>query len=131
MILGVGTDIISVARMERVFSRSTAEAFKERVFTHSERQYCEKMSNATPYYAARWALKEAFYKALPLELQGVSSWKSIELLRQDGKKPEVVVCTEELRNALSNLGDVQIHHSISHEKEFCVAMVTLELREQY
>ena len=128
MILGIGTDIISVARLQKVFDRSAEMAFKERVFTPLEQEYCNRMANATPSYAARWALKEAFYKALPEDLQPLSSWKSIELKREEGRKPEVVIIDGKLMEALSTLGDVIIHHSISHEKEFCIAMVTLEIR---
>ena len=128
MILGIGNDIISVARLQKVFDRPTGEAFKDRVFTKAEQDYCDTMANSTPSYGARWALKEAFYKALPEDIQSIGTWKGIELVRVENSKPMVMILDPKLQEAFDSLGTVVVHHSISHEKEFCIANVTLELR---
>ncbi len=123
--LGLGNDIVEVERIEKVLNRSHGDAFKKRVFTKSEQLYCEKMANPALHYSARWALKEAFYKALPEELQTMSGWLSIELERVDGNKPSVKILSDELDLAMKKFGINAIFHSISHEKKYCVAVVAL------
>lgn len=125
MIIGIGNDIIDVRRISKTLSKSHGEAFKRRVFTEHEIEYCDRMSNFAPHYGARWALKEAFYKALPQDLQPISHWKAIELVRSSGKKPEIRVCDESLLRSFSERG-ISVFHSVSHEKEYCTAFVVLE-----
>lgn len=130
MLLGMGTDIASVARIEKLMSKRYGNAFVERVFTEHEISYCSRMSNSAPYYAARWALKEAFYKALPEEIQPIASWHSIELVRDENSKPYISVLDDKICAALDKKGKWQVHQSISHEREFCVATVFIELHAQ-
>jgi holo-[acyl-carrier protein] synthase len=84
------------------------------------------MNNNFTHFAARWAVKEAFYKALPQEIQDISGWLSIEFVNIDEKKPFIRVIDDKLAAALGNLGISKIHCSVSHEKEFCIALVILE-----
>jgi holo-[acyl-carrier protein] synthase len=123
--LGLGNDIVEVKRIETILNKSHGNTFKQKVFTIKEQEYCDKMANSAPHYAARWALKEAFYKSLPAELQKISGWLSIELSRVDGEKPVIVVISKELENELKNFGVKSIFHSISHEKKYCTAVVAL------
>lgn len=125
MILGIGNDIVDVRRIEKTLNKSHGETFKHRVFSEQEIAYCDKMAASAPHFAARWALKEAFYKALPSDLQPISHWKAIELVRIDGSKPAVAVIDPELAEQF-RLRNITVFHSVSHEKEFCTAMVVLE-----
>ncbi len=125
MIIGIGNDIVDVRRIEKTLSKTHGEVFKQRVFSENEIRYCDKMAAPAPHYAARWALKEAFYKALPADLQPISHWKAIELSRIEGEKPKLLIIDQELAvQCISR--KITVYHSVSHEKEFCTAMVVLE-----
>jgi holo-[acyl-carrier protein] synthase len=125
-IIGIGIDICGIERMARILSKPSSQNFKDRFFTPSEIEYCEKFANPAKNYAARWAVKEAFYKALPDELQKFSSWQSVEFCNLENKKPFIVVCEPQLLSKMRDFGISKIHCSVSHEKEFCVAQVLLE-----
>ncbi|MFR4802503.1 MAG: holo-ACP synthase [Eggerthellaceae bacterium] len=62
MTVGLGVDIVEIARMRRVMERTPS--FAAKVFTEGERAYCESKANPTTHYAARFAAKEAVCKAL-------------------------------------------------------------------
>jgi holo-[acyl-carrier protein] synthase len=126
MIIGIGIDIFKVERIEKVLAKSYSQNFKKKVFTQNEIDYCEKYKNPAQNFAVRWAIKEAFYKALPEDLQEISSWKSIEFINKNGKKPFVQIVSEKLIKGFNDFGISKIHASVSHEKEFCVAQVILE-----
>jgi len=125
MISGFGTDIVQVSRIERLIEKYTSH-FLEKVFTPAEIEYCGRMANPATHFAGRWAVKEAFYKALPAPCQKYSSWKSIEILRGERGRPNVQICSDILRKSLEKEKINMIHMSISHEKKYCVASVILE-----
>ena len=126
MIVGVGVDICDAKRMAKIIEKPHWKNFQKKVFSDGEIEYCQKMKNASPHFSVRWAVKEAFYKALPDDLQKMSSWKSIEYINDGEKKPAVYVCDEKLATALKNHKISKIHCSVSHEKEVCVAQIILE-----
>ncbi len=126
MVKGFGTDIVEVNRIEQILEKY-GKHFRNRVFTSVEIDYCESKARPAMHYAGRWAVKEAFYKALPVECQQVSSWKSISVLSDKNVgKPEIFICSDELQGALEDVGITQFHVSISHEKRYCTASVLLE-----
>jgi len=126
MIVGIGIDICKVERVEKVLAKNYSQKFKEKIFTSNEIEYCEKFKNSSQNFAVRWAIKEAFYKALPEELQEISSWQSIEFINESGKKPFIRILDEKLKEEFQNQKIAKIHSSVSHEKEYCVAQVILE-----
>lgn len=126
MIAGIGIDICDVGRVAKVLAKPYSQNFKKKVFSETEIKYCDKMKNNALHFAARWAVKEAFYKALPQEIQKISGWKSIEFINDDEKKPFVRIINEELAKKLESAGISKTHCSVSHEKEFCVAQIVLE-----
>lgn len=126
MIVGVGIDICEVSRIEKALEKSYSQNFKKKIFTQNEIDYCEKFAKSAQSFAARWAIKEAFYKALPLELQELSGWQSIEFINENGNKPFIKITDEKLVEAFEKNKIVRIHSTVSHEKEFCVAQVILE-----
>jgi len=100
--------------------------FAERVFTRAEREYCEsKGAAAAQSYAARFAAKEAFLKALKTGWRGKITWQDIEILRDHSGAPELKVTGEAL-SILDSMGAPQIHVSISHTAEHAIAQVILE-----
>lgn len=122
---GLGNDIVDVRRIKKLLEKSYGPQFLERVFTDEEVSYCNGRANSCQSFAARWALKEAFYKAIPEHLQSLSTWKSIEL-RNRGGKPEVVIVDSHLKSELQKNGITTVFHSVSHEKNYCTAVVVLD-----
>lgn len=100
--------------------------FTERVFTAGEREYCERKGVAAfQSYAARFAAKEAFLKALKTGWRGRITWKDIEVIQSDEGVPSLNI-TGEAETILNNLGAITIHVSLSHTTEHAIAQVILE-----
>jgi holo-[acyl-carrier-protein] synthase len=127
MIKGTGIDIVEIRRIESMI-RKYGRHFLDKVFSQTEIAYCGGTADTAVHYAGRWAVKEAFYKALPGPCQRRSGWKAIEILPASGadSAPMIAVVDRELDAEMKKAGITRIHHSISHEKQFCVAMVVLE-----
>ncbi|MCY7374822.1 MAG: holo-ACP synthase [Pyrinomonadaceae bacterium] len=124
MIVSVGIDIIEVYRIRETISRTPR--FVERVFTPAEREYCEaKGASAAQSYAARFAAKEAFLKALKTGWRGKITWHDIEVISGKDGVPTLKILGE-AQKILENLGANQIHLSLSHTTEHAVAQVILE-----
>ena len=124
MIVSIGIDIVEVYRIRETISRTPR--FAERVYTPSERAYCEsKGAAAAQSYAARFAAKEAFLKALKTGWRGKITWQDIEIISDESGVPSLKI-EGEARNILINLGANQIHLSLSHTTEHAVAQVILE-----
>jgi holo-[acyl-carrier protein] synthase len=126
MIRGFGTDIVDISRIERLLNKYNSH-FKEKIYTPSEIDYCEAKAAPAIHYAGRWAVKEAFYKALPVACQRYSGWKGIEVILSVGNgKPVIQICSNELKKHLEKEQITEYHMSISHERKYCIASVVLE-----
>jgi holo-[acyl-carrier protein] synthase len=124
VIVSIGIDIVEVYRIRETISRTPR--FTERVYTESERAYCEaKGAAAAQSYAARFAAKEAFLKALKTGWRGKITWHDIEI-RSDTDGVPTLKIEGEARKILENLGADKIHLSLSHTTEHAVAQVVLE-----
>ncbi len=124
MIVSIGIDIVEVYRIRETISRTPR--FVERVYTASERAYCEaKGAAAAQSYAARFAAKEAFLKALKTGWRGKITWHDMEI-QSDADGVPTLKIEGEARKILENLGANKIHLSLSHTTEHAVAQVILE-----
>jgi len=122
MKLSVGTDIIEVARIKKVID-SKGIKFLERMFTKREIEYCEsKKEQKYQSYAARFAAKEAIYKALSNKLDKYT-WKDFEIINSYKGKPEVCLHIE-----IKELNSIEI--SISHCKAYAVAYAITILEDK-
>ncbi|MBU0651222.1 holo-ACP synthase, partial [bacterium] len=90
MIYGIGADIVENKRIENILKESD-QKFLDRVFTAQEIVYAKSKKNPVPFFAVRFAAKEAFLKALGTGLRGNISLKDIEVIKDDLGKPEIVV----------------------------------------
>jgi holo-[acyl-carrier protein] synthase len=124
MIVGTGVDIAETVRIEQVLGRH-GERFATRVFTPQEIAYCEKFKNKAERYAARFAAKEAAFKALGTGWREGVRWLDVEVTHQPSGKPELVLRgrAEELAHAL---GVTRTSVSISHADHYVVAQVIFE-----
>lgn len=118
-----GTDIIEIKRIqESIEDEKTGKAFVEKVYTQKEIEYCEsKKTQKYQHYAARFAAKEAGFKAISGQIEDkyAVGWKNIEVVNNKQGRPQLNLIGVELEN-IEN-----IDLSISHCKEYAVANVTL------
>lgn len=124
MIISIGIDIVEVYRIAETIQRTPR--FVERVFTAKERAYCDaKGAAAAQSFAARFAAKEAFLKALKTGWRGKITWHDMEILNDAQGVPNLEI-TGEAQILLKNLGADRIHLSLSHTTDHAVAQVILE-----
>ena len=110
-LLGIGVDLIEVDRIRRL-ARSN-KRFLPRVFTPDEIRYCRTKKNQWQHFAARFAAKEAAWKALGESGVG---WKDIVVAKAATGKP-----TLQVKHA--SLGSVLLQISLSHTEHYATAMV--------
>lgn len=116
-----GTDIIEIYRIKESIEK-LGEAFLNRVFTENEIKYCEsKKKQKYQHYAARFAAKEAAFKALSWKIDDKFSisWKDFEVENNKQGRPTLKIVGVDLKD-IENI-DV----SISHSKDYAVANVTI------
>jgi holo-[acyl-carrier protein] synthase len=124
VIVSIGIDIVEVYRIRETISRTPR--FVERVFTRGERTYCDAKGIASAQsYAARFAAKEAFLKALKTGWVGKITWQDVEIVSGENNVPSLEI-RGAAREILDSLGANQIHLSMSHTSEHAVAQVILE-----
>ena len=124
MIVSIGIDIIEVARIREVLLRTPR--FRERVFTPSERAYCDSRGAvAAQHYAARFAAKEAALKALQTGWRGGISWQDVEIASRDSGAPYLILHGR-VKELFDKSGATAVHLSLSHTSEHAIAEVILE-----
>jgi holo-[acyl-carrier protein] synthase len=124
MIVGIGTDIFEVARMKRELFKNDSGLIPE-VFTPSEINYCKSQNYPERHFAARFAAKEALFKALATGKIGNMSWKDIEIEKNETGAPQILLHGETEKFA-KNAGVQRIFVSLSHADNWASANVILE-----
>jgi holo-[acyl-carrier protein] synthase len=124
MIYGIGVDLVSVQRIEKVIFR-WGSRFVKRIFTEQEARICYGRASSHSAFALRFAAKEAFSKALGLGMKKGIRWQDIEVFNDAAGKPDLTlygmasqICEEKGING--------IHLSLSDEGDYGIAMVVLE-----
>jgi holo-[acyl-carrier protein] synthase len=122
VIKGIGVDAVYIRRMQKWLETT---GLLERYFNNEELSVVlEKGNRADMSLAARFAAKEAFGKALGTGLRGIML-KDIMVRNKHSGQPEILVSGTAL-SALENSGAGKIHVSLTHEKDYAIAMVVLE-----
>ena len=124
MVIGVGTDLIEIARIERSFERF-GEAFLRRIYTPGEIAYCMAKKSFAESLAARFAAKEAGAKALGTGISRGVSWREFEVRRRPGERPELHL-SGRAREIADRLGIARISLSLSHARTLSIAVVIAE-----
>jgi holo-[acyl-carrier protein] synthase len=124
MISGIGTDIVEIKRFQRFIDEGNTPLL-QRIFTVREREACAARKGSASCYAARFAAKEAFLKALGTGLRGGISWHDMEVFNDDLGKPSLVL-TGKAADIFRENGLATAHLSLSHDGGHAVAMVVLE-----
>ncbi len=122
MIAGVGTDIVSVKRIENAFAKNAKIAM--RILSEKETLYFFERNSSPSFLAGRFAAKEAVMKALGTGLSQGIKFKDIEITYKN-KSPLVVLKGEALKH-FNSLSGRKIFISISHEKDYAVAFAVIE-----
>ena len=123
MIIGIGVDHIEISRIKKTIRRQK-ERFLNKIFTEKEIEYCEKKKDRYQHYAARFAAKEAVYKALNQTGTEGISWKDIEIVNEISGKPEIFLRNKTLSLA-KRLKVSKILLSISHNKDIAISNVII------
>lgn len=116
-----GTDIIEIDRIKDSIEK-LGEAFLNKIYTKEEIEYCESKNNVKyQHYAARFAAKEAVFKAVSNSLKNKFeiTWQNIQVKNEENGRPKI----EFLNCDFEKIKNIDI--SISHCKEYAVAMVVV------
>lgn len=127
MILGVGLDLVEIPRIAALLLRHGSRA-RGRIWTPDEQAYCDSHADPAPSYAARFAAKEACYKALGGSEDGVVvGWRDMEVVRGLGGAPRLLLHGAAAQRA-SRLGVSDVHLTLTHAHGAAGAVVILERR---
>lgn len=124
MIVGTGVDIVETPRIEQALDRH-GERFSKRIYTPREIAYCEQFKNKAERYAARFAAKEAAFKALGTGWRDGVRWLDVEVTHQPSGKPELQL-SGRAKELAQQLRVTRTAVSISHSDHYVIAQVIFE-----
>ncbi len=130
MILGIGTDLANIERIQRVLDRH-GDRFRNRVFTATEQHKAERRADTAGTYAKRWAAKEACSKALGTGLRMGIAWKDMAVTNLDTGQP-VMQLTGWAAGRLADLTPpghkAIVHVTLTDDHPWAQAFVLIEAR---
>lgn len=124
MILGVGIDLIEVARI-RTAAERFGDRFLKRILRPEEIAYCQQHRDPAPFLAARFAAKEAVSKAFGTGIGTALGWQDIEIGRRESGEPFVVLHGSGLK-LFQERRATQLRISLSHTEQHATAVAVLE-----
>jgi holo-[acyl-carrier protein] synthase len=130
MILGIGTDLCNIDRIQATLDRF-GDRFRSRVFTDIERQKAERRNDTAGTYAKRWAAKEACSKALGTGLRMGISWKDMAVSNLRTGQPVMHVtgwAAERLAEMTPSGYESIVHVSLTDDHPWAQAFVVIEAR---
>ncbi|WP_026940648.1 holo-ACP synthase [Hellea balneolensis] len=130
MILGIGTDICDISRIEKSIDKF-GQRFIDKTFTQNEQDYCESKSGKASYYAKRFAAKEAVAKALATSSSGALSWLDVEVKNDPSGRPQALLyrgAQDRLEAKTPNGYKAYVHLSLSDDHPYAVAYAMIEAR---
>ena len=128
MILGIGTDLVNIERIQRALDRF-GDRFRNRVFTEHEQKRAERMQNPAAVYAKRWAAKEACSKALGTGLRMGIAWRDMSVTNLETGQPVMHVtgwAQERLNEMIPEGYDAVIHVTLTDDHPWAQAFVVIE-----
>ena len=121
MIVGIGIDLVNKERMEKVIQR-WGDRFLKRILTPNEFYLCKRKPDFIGSVAARFAAKEAVFKAIGTLWTSYVGWQDIEVASESSGQPILILHN----HAKTYLGECQLHLSLSHSQKESVAFVIIE-----
>ena len=131
MILGIGTDIMEIARIERLMDQF-GDDFYRRIYTEKEiEQGCLRVGDKkTAFFATRFAAKEAVSKALGTGIGKNADFKDIEIISEESGKPRVKLHGKALKTAKTKSTEFVVDVSLSDSRNYAVAFATFAAEVQ-
>lgn len=128
MLFGCGIDIIENARIDKIL-KENRDLFLQKIFSTQETLIIEEKKFDYIKIAVRFAAKEAFAKALGTGFGEFLSFKEVQILQNESKKPVIELIEKSQQNFIKIIDNKkhQIHCSFSHEKNYSVAQVIIEV----
>ena len=124
MILGVGIDIIEVARIASSYEKF-GDRFVNRILLPDEITYCRSHKHPAPFLAARFAAKEAISKAFGTGIGAALSWQDMEIRRKETGEPFVIL-HDRGKELFASRAAKQLLISLSHTQTYAAATAILE-----
>ena len=122
-ISGIGVDLVSIPRMRAMIDR-WQDRFLQRVFTEGEIAYCRRRRDPAPHFAARFAAKEAGFKALGTGWRLGVRWRELEVRRERDEAPTLVLSGRSREIGLFR-GGSRMLLSLTHEGDYALAQAIL------
>ena len=120
---GIGVDLVHMPRLRAAIER-WQDRFLDRVFTPAEIAYCRARRDPVPHFAARFAAKEAGLKALGTGLRLGIRWRELEVRRERGQAPVLLLSGRSREIGLSRGGDRMLL-ALTHDGEYAMAQAML------
>ena len=122
MITGIGTDIVEVGRIKNSIEKY-GKRFLDRIYTETEQKYSESFKeNKYVHYAARFAAKESFSKAIGTGLTRGFKFREVGIVNEKSGNPQMLLDG----GMKEKWGDTRIHVSLSHTDNNAIAYVIME-----
>jgi holo-[acyl-carrier protein] synthase len=121
---GIGVDVVKVERLLGALERF-GERFEKRLYTDDELAYCRSHKDPLPHLAARFAAKEAAFKAIGTGLSNGVGWKMAEVIQPGGQQPRLAFHGAALER-FQSLGASHAHLSLTHDGGLAIACVVIE-----
>jgi holo-[acyl-carrier protein] synthase len=126
MICGIGMDLVDIDRIARLLGRHPERA-RLRIFTEGERAYCDRRPEPARHFAARFAAKEAGYKALSgTEEARHIHWLEIEVTSSPLDGRPILLLHGQAAKRAAELGVSTLHVTLTHSDLVAAAVVVLE-----
>ena len=129
MIVGIGTDICDIRRIEALLNKF-GDRFPNKVFTKNERTRANAQNRPAPSYAKRFAAKEAVAKALAGANTGALSWQDVEVTNMPSGRPDVILhrkALNRIQSCLNNGQSYKIHLSLTDDYPYAQAFAIVEI----
>jgi holo-[acyl-carrier protein] synthase len=130
MILGIGTDLANIERIQGTLDRF-GDRFRNRVFTDTEQAKAERRRDVAGTYAKRWAAKEACSKALGTGLRMGIAWRDMAVSNLETGQPVMAVtgwAAERLKQMTPSGHEAVIHVTLTDDHPWAQAFVVIEAR---
>ena len=118
-LIGIGIDVVEVDRIADALERH-GDAFRDRIFTESERAYCSSQKRPALHYAARFAAKEAVAKAFGTGIGKDLGWLDMEIIRRPSGEPALELSGTGKAYADAN-GIAEVKISLTHARDYAAA----------
>ena len=130
MIIGIGSDLTNISRIQRTLDRF-GNRFRDRVFTRIEKEKAARKKNPTETFAKRWAAKEACSKALGTGLRMGIAWKDMAVHNLKTGEPRMTLtgwAKKRLDDLVPDTHEAIVHVTLTDDHPWAQAFVVIEAR---